>query len=201
LGYGLYVNSLVYGFLRLFHYDEQADALRNLMNHRHIKIKEPDRYEHEGFAVPGKPYYALWSYKIYNSERLDLLGNSLAVLFGIATQQRANEMIAWIEGECKLMKVNGELALDLPPVLFPYIRPEDSDWLKRYSQYNPPGYYHNGGVWPFVCGFYVAALVAAGQHELAEEKLAALTRLVKPAREADVDFGLLGFRRQLLHLE
>ena len=87
------------------------------------------------------------------------------------------------------MKMNGELALDLPPVLFPYIRPEDSDWHHRYAQYNPPGHFHNGGIWPFVCGFYIAALVAAEQYELAEEKLAALTHLVQPAKQADVDFG------------
>jgi len=32
-----------------------------------------------------KPYYALWSYKIHCSERLDLLGNSLAIISGLAS--------------------------------------------------------------------------------------------------------------------
>jgi len=40
-----------------------------------------------------------------------------------------------------------------------------------------------------VCGFYVAALVAAGRLDLAETKLRALTDLVRPAREAKVAFG------------
>ena len=40
-----------------------------------------------------------------------------------------------------------------------------------------------------VCGFYVAALVAAGEQRLAEAKLLALTALVKPAREAAVPYG------------
>jgi hypothetical protein len=39
---------------------------------------------------------------------------------------------------------------------------------------------HNGGVWPFICGFYVAACAPAGQIDLAERKLLALTDLVKP---------------------
>ena len=38
-------------------------------------------------------------------------------------------------------------------------------------------------MWPFICGFYVAACVAAGQMDLAERKLLALTELVKPWHE------------------
>jgi hypothetical protein len=40
-----------------------------------------------------------------------------------------------------------------------------------------------------VCGFYVAALVAAGRQQLAEKRLLALATLVKPSRVADVEFG------------
>ncbi|MBK5247500.1 MAG: hypothetical protein JJE49_09580 [Peptostreptococcaceae bacterium] len=37
--------------------------------------------------------------------------------------------------------------------------------------FNKPGDYHNGGIWPFICGFYVAAPVAAKRYTLAMEKL------------------------------
>jgi len=70
----------------------------------------------------------------------------------------------------------------LPPCFFPFLRPEDPDWRPRYATYNLPGHYHNGGVWPFVCGFYIAALVAAGETHLAEEKLRALAALVRCSR-------------------
>jgi glycogen debranching enzyme len=56
-------------------------------------------------------------------------------------------------------------------------------------QYNKPGEYHNGGVWPFVCGFYVAALVAAKKYLLAREKLVALTHLIKVTNSAEGSFG------------
>jgi glycogen debranching enzyme len=69
------------------------------------------------------------------------------------------------------------------------VRPEDPDWRPRYERYNHPGHYHNGGIWPFVCGFYIAALVAAGRSRLAKQKLAALAATVQPAREASVAFG------------
>ena len=87
------------------------------------------------------------------------------------------------------MRKNGDLSVNLPPNFFPYVKPDDPDWMPRYKKYNQPGEYHNGGVWPFVCGFYVAALVAAGKYALAEKKLAALAWLCQPAREAKVEFG------------
>jgi len=79
-----------------------------------------------------------------------LLGNSLAVLAGIASPSRAKDLIQWIETECRTLSQNNELAVDLPPNFFPYAMPEDPDWRPRDSQYNLPGEYHNGGVWPFV---------------------------------------------------
>jgi len=40
-----------------------------------------------------------------------------------------------------------------------------------------------------VCGFYVAALVAAGAPRLARRKLRVLAGMVRPAREQPVAFG------------
>jgi hypothetical protein len=190
LGYGLYVNTLVYAYLVLFGEQESAGQLRGLMNRLEIgadRVKNP--HEHEGLVVPSKPGYALWAYKIYSGERFDLLGNSLAILTGIASPRRAREIVAWVETECEAMRMRGELTPELPPCLLPYIRPEHADWRPRYERYNQPGEYHNGGVWPFVCGFYVAACVAAGEMELAERKLVALTELVKPWHENEAEWG------------
>lgn len=189
LGFGLFVNAVLYSYLRLYDQDEKAEQLRELMSRFTITAERRHRHVHEGLVLRHKPYYALWSYKSYESERFDLLGNSLTILSGIASPSRSESLVSWIEKECDALRERGELALDLPPNLFPYIRPEDPDWLPRYANLNRPGEYHNGGVWPFVCGFYVSALVAAGKQRLAEKKLEALTRLVRPAREAKVAFG------------
>jgi Alkaline and neutral invertase len=178
MGYGLYVNTLVYSYLRLFGQHKQAEQLLDAMKHFTITGDVIHQHVHEGLVVRDKPYYALWSYKLYSSERFDLLGNSLAILSGIASQSRAEAMIDWIEAECLSMKQKGELALDLPPNFFPFIKPSDPDWHPRYEKFNPPGDYHNGGIWPFIAGFYVAALVAARRYELAEEKLSALTKVI-----------------------
>ena len=179
IGYGLFVNTLVYSYLRLLRKDESAQKIRQEMGRFTITSGIIHHHVHEGLVVKYKPYYAFWSYKIHSSERFDLLGNSIAILSGIASPTRADEMVSWIEGECENMKKRGELALDLPPNFFPYTNPEDPDWHTRYAQFNNPGEYHNGGIWPFICGFYVAALVAAKRFALAEEKLLALTDCIK----------------------
>ncbi|MFA4835593.1 MAG: glycoside hydrolase 100 family protein [Dehalococcoidia bacterium] len=189
MGYGLFVNTIVYSYLRLYGKWERAASLESMMDKFTIRGGLRNRHVHEGLALPGKPYYATWSYKIYSDERFDLIGNSLAILSGIASPSKAKRLIAWIESECQALRERGQLAIDLPPIYFPYIRPEDPDWRPRYQQFNMPGNYLNGGVWPFGCGFYVAALVAAGRYRLAEEKLIALTELVRPARDHDVEFG------------
>ena len=87
------------------------------------------------------------------------------------------------------MRERGELKGDLPPNFFPFVKPGDPDWHERYSIYNKPGDYHNGGIWPFICGFYIAALVAAKRYKLAEEKLNALTLLVRLKRSENLEFG------------
>jgi Alkaline and neutral invertase len=188
-GYGLFVNTLVYSYLRLLGKNERADKIRSEMSRFTITGGTIHHHVHEGLVVKHKPYYAFWSYKIYSSERFDLLGNSLAILSGIATHSRSEEMISWIEDECESMKNRGDLAVDLPPNFFPYIKPDDPDWHPRYAIYNKPGEYHNGGIWPFICGVYIAALVAAKKYALAQEKLIALTDLVKNSYANEINYG------------
>ena len=195
LGYGLFVNTIVYIYLRLFGQYERAANVKKSMEQFTVKGDRQNHHIHEGLVLRSKPYYALWSYKVYRSERFDLLGNSLAILSGIARPSRAQKLITWIEAECKAMRQREELAVDLPPNFFPYVREEDPEWMPRYKKYNQPGEYHNGGIWPFICGFYIAALVSAGKFNLAEKKLLSLARLVKQPRQADVEFGFNEWHR------
>lgn len=179
LGHGLYVNALAHGYLKSLGLSAQADALRDAAN----------RGGGLGFISEGQPAYALWFYKVLRDTRCDVLGNSLAILTGLADRERARNIVTWIEERCGELRAGGELMMELPPCLFPYIRPSNPDWQSRYALYNLPGNYHNGGVWPFVCGFYVAALVAAGEQRLAEKHLSALTALVRLARKTKEPFG------------
>lgn len=187
-GSGLFVNSLLYCALRLRGEHTRAGVLHHYLPRLDVRRLDQE-HVHSHLVSEDAPYYALWAYKIANSERFDLLGNSLAILSGMASPERAGKIVDWVERECVALRENKQLAFDLPPNLFPYILPEDPDWRPRYARYNRPGCYHNGGLWPFVCGFYVAALVAAGRYELAEQKLAALAELVRPTRLVNKRFG------------
>jgi hypothetical protein len=189
MGSGLFVNSIAYSCLRLLGQHERADGLRREINRFVVAGSRTRPHIPDGLAIRGKPYYALWSYKIYSSERFDLLGNSLAILSGLASPARSARILAWIEAECSRMRTTGELAVDLAPNLFPFIQSGDVDWRPRYQRFNKPGDYHNGGIWPFICGFHIAALVAGRKLKLAEEKLSVLTELVQRTRKQGAPYG------------
>ncbi|MBN2029677.1 amylo-alpha-1,6-glucosidase [bacterium] len=189
LGYGLFINTIYYAVLRLFGYDTKASRLKELMSRFVVRGERQHRHVHEGLVMPHKPYYAIWSYKVHRSERFDLLGNSLAILTGIASPTRSKSLVQWIERECDGLRKKGKLSGDLPPCLFPFIQSTDPDWRPRYEMYNRPGEYHNGGIWPFICAFYIVAVLASGQKQLAEKKLYSLTELVRHSRNQELDFG------------
>ncbi len=189
LGYGLFVNTVVHGYLCLFGQTERAEKLKEEMTRFTITSDIMHNHVHEGLSLKNKPYYACWSYKVLSSERFDLLGNSLAILTGIASPGRSKEIVLWIEEECQKMIKDGLLVVNMPPNLFPFIQPNDKDWHHRDNMFNQPGHYHNGGIWPFTCGIYIAALVAVKEYKLAESKLLILTRLIEKSRIEPVKYG------------
>jgi len=102
-------------------------------------------------------------------EWFDSFGNLLAILAGIADANRTASILDMISRH----------AVDAWPVrsLTPAVEPGDPDWRDYYGALNAPHRYHNGGVWPFLGGFYVAALVAAGRPQQASVALSALAEL------------------------
>ncbi len=60
--------------------------------------------------------------------------------------------------------------------IYPSLHPGDKDWRDYYAidALNFPDHYINGGIWPFIGGFYVAALVRAKRWKEAEEQLVKL---------------------------
>jgi hypothetical protein len=102
-------------------------------------------------------------------EWFDTLGNLLAILAGVADERQAASILDFI----------GTHNLGRHPAvaLYPPVMPGDSDWRAYYGSLNLPHQYHNGGVWPFIGGFYVAALVKAGRLADARDTLWRLAEL------------------------
>jgi hypothetical protein len=186
-GFPLFLNTWLYALLTLYGQHERAGMLYGILNSSTMESFGPEH--HQGLVLPDEPFYALWTFKSYGSRRFDLIGNSLAILTGVAPPDRARAILEYAEQNIDLMRQTGQLVVESPPCLFPFIGPYDREWQPRYETFCQPGCYHNGGVWPFTVGFYIAALVAVGWMDRARERLKHLTRLVKPARDHNVTFG------------
>jgi hypothetical protein len=102
-------------------------------------------------------------------EWFDSLGHLLALLTGVAADQQAERIFDLID-RCNLARFPMK-------ALYPPVHKGDPDWRDYYGMLNLPDHYHNGGVWPFIGGFYVAALVRSGQFGKAGEALARLAEL------------------------
>ncbi|MGH8686705.1 MAG: glycoside hydrolase 100 family protein [Burkholderiales bacterium] len=101
----------------------------------------------------------------------DVLGNLLAVLYGVADPRRARRVLAAIARE------HADLPYPVRAVCRP-IEEASAAWrpyLARHRQ-NFPWQYHNGGIWPFAGGLWVAALAAIGETARARRALIAVAR-------------------------
>ncbi len=126
------------------------------------------------------PYMAFRDY----ADRFDTLGNLLAILFGVASPRQADLILDYLHA----------CGLNTPyPVraLYPALQPGDRDWRDylRLRNLNQPHHYHNGGAWPFIGGFYVAALVQAGRLDEARVQLDALTAMNRAGVRAEWEFN------------
>jgi glycogen debranching enzyme len=142
-------------------FSTEGSPLRDSMG-RAREMPEKQYLKNERYYLPYLGFRAL-------GEWFDSFGNILAILAGVADEQQSGIILDFIS----------RYALDRWPLqsLTPAIQPGDPDWRSYYGSLNAPHHYHNGGVWPFLGGFYVAALVKMGQGEAAALALRKLAEL------------------------
>jgi len=117
----------------------------------------------------GEQYYLPYLAFRAVGEWFDSLGNLLAILAGVADEEQTNRILAFI---ARHDRTHSPLF-----ALTPAVEPGDPDWRDYYGTLNLPQQYHNGGIWPFIGGFYVAALVKAGRMDAAQDAFERLTEL------------------------
>jgi hypothetical protein len=123
-------------------------------------------------------------------DECDVLGNVLAVLYGVAASDRSLRIMEFLHGS--------EAARPYP--MRTYTR--DFAAGDRWGMYrhdlepfqdprwrNPPGRYHNGGVWPFIGGLYVVALERVGMQVEARAELARLAAANRLSTEPGEAWG------------
>ena len=106
-------------------------------------------------------------------EWFDSFGNLLAIFAGVTDEQQTSIILDFIERHA-LDSVARSAASRR------WFAPAIRTGAITTATLNAPHQYHNGGVWPFLGGFYVAALVKAGRIRrrcAPLEKLAVLNQL------------------------
>jgi len=158
-----------------FWYAGDGDMLRH-MSHTFSTQGEPlrdslgrVRFVPEKRHLTAERYYLPYLGFRCAGEWFDSFGNLLAILAGVADETQTNTILDFI----------ARSSLDTWPLrsLTPVVQPGDPDWRDYYGALNAPHCYHNGGIWPFLGGFYVAALVKAGRSGVAAAALERLAEL------------------------
>lgn len=124
------------------------------------------------------PYFLPWVDGFTFGERFDTPANLLAALTGVASAEQSGTILDYIEQ----VGVNRPYPARVlhPPIL--YGEPEWRDYYKVYNL-NLPNQYHNGGIWPWVGGLYVTALVRAGRQGRAYAELVRLAKALRLGKE------------------
>ncbi|EKD76363.1 MAG: hypothetical protein ACD_43C00140G0001 [uncultured bacterium] len=125
--------------------------------------------------APTIPYWAESFSPFGYRSQFDSWANLLAGVFGLATQSQSNTVDKFIAEHFT------EQTHYIFPAFYPVITPSDPSWTALKQSYsfdfkNKPHYYHNGGLWPMITGWYVIDLVRRGQTALAKKYLDAIAQ-------------------------
>jgi GH15 family glucan-1,4-alpha-glucosidase len=146
------------------HFAEHLDKLKA------IRLEWFMLYHNVG-TISSRPYYLPWvAFREYG-DWCDSLGNLLAILTGVADRHHAEHILRY------MYQVG--MAEPYPTkAIHPPIYPGECHWREYYRSrnLNLPHQYHNGGIWPMLGGFHVAALVRHGWLGEAERLLASLAQ-------------------------
>jgi len=123
-------------------------------------------------AISSRPFYLPWvAFREYG-DWCDSLGNLLAILTGIADGHHTEHILRY-------MRQVGMADPYPTKAIYPPIYPSESHWREYYRSrnLNLPHQYHNGGIWPMIGGFHVAALMRHQWRKEAERLLALLAEV------------------------
>ena len=159
------------------HFAEHLERLKS------IRLEWFMLYHNVG-TISSRPFYLPWvAFREYG-DWCDSLGNLLAVLTGVADGHRAEHILRYMQ--------QVGMAEPYPTkAIYPPIFPGESHWRDYYRSrnLNLPHQYHNGGIWPMIGGFHVAALVRHGLTRHAEKMVVTLAEANRQGTLADWTFN------------
>lgn len=124
----------------------------------------------------------------YYEDRCDILANSLAIIFKIASKEQAKRIIKYFER--RHISIPYPANVLYPPVFYPNPTWNPKiDLYREEEQRNLSYHYHNSGIWPFVGGFYILALLKDGKKKKAKKELEKLAQANKLGKEKSWEFN------------
>lgn len=139
---------------------------------------------HNIATISSRPFYLPWvAFREYG-DWCDSLGNLLAILTGVADRHRAEHILRYMH--------QVGMADPYPTkAIYPPIFPGETNWREYYRSrnLNLPHQYHNGGIWPMIGGFHVAALVRHRWRQDAERLLISLAEANRQGLEGQWEFN------------
>lgn len=162
-GHTINTQALYYHALKLVGNNKKAEKVRQAVNNN------------KDFGLWKGEFYLPWRWKNHGKyqeegEWFDSLGNLLAIIFGLADENKSEKILSYI----KRHKIDEPYPIK---AIFPAIEKGSKDWQDYFldCEAGIPLHYLNAGIWTFIGGFYVLALVKMKKFKEAEiqlEKLA-----------------------------
>lgn len=178
-GYVLYSNALWYEVKRRYALAD-AEATHHHFNHlfdpfqrdlpEYHRARLLRHYARRGRRDPGL-YLSFVNLAVVGNEG-DVFGNVLAILAGLATPAMGRRIVGTIAD------AGASQPYPIRVVLHPLSRQHElwRPYMARHRQ-NEVHQYHNGGLWPFVGGFWVMALARLGLDDMARAELVRLAQV------------------------
>lgn len=167
-GYTIHGNALYYAALKLMGEEEKAEIVKKTMNG---EFRQYISLYNEKLG-----YYYPWGWKNHDGDHeheewFDTAGNLLAIITGLATPKIAKSILNYIEKN----KINKPFPCK---AIWPPLHKGGKEWHSYFEKCNArdPYQYLNAGIWPFIGGFYIAALIKSGQMAKAKIELENLAK-------------------------
>ena len=158
-GHTINTQALWYRVLELTGKKKQAKKLKKKVN------------EDKEDGLWNGNFYLPWRWKNHNKyqekgEWFDTLGNVLAIIFGLADKSKAEKILSYIKNK----KINYPYPIKS---IYPPIKKPSKDWQDYFldAESGKAWHYLNAGIWTYVGGFYVCALIKMKKFKEAEYQL------------------------------
>jgi glycogen debranching enzyme len=180
--YGHTINTVALYYAALKAFGKKSEAKRVKASALGSTSPTNMIYKKEGYFWP-------WRWKDHDGELeaekwFDSLGNLLAICSGLADKKQTKRILDFIEkkGISKPFPIKA---------MSPPIKKGSKEWQPYFSKClaAKPNYYLNGGIWPYIGGFYVAALVKAKRFTQAKKQLKLLAEVNRLGAEKEWEFN------------